>query len=76
MTCLDLEQTSADDILAYMLPWLPSATSRDAAMVEHNVELQFRMDDEGENTGDGRMYAKTDEDGHGEERKQQNDDEE
>lgn len=42
-------------------------------MVEHNVELQFKMDDEGDNTGDGRIYAKTDENGHGEGRKQQND---
>jgi hypothetical protein len=37
------------------------------------VELQFRMDDEGDNTGKGRIYTKTDGNGNGGGRKQKSD---
>lgn len=42
----------------------------------NNVELQFKMDEEGNSTEDGRMYAKTDKNGHGDGRRQHNDDKE
>ncbi len=40
-------------------------------MVEHNLELQFNMDDLGENDKDERECAEADENGHGKRRKQE-----
>ena len=39
-------------------------------MVEHNLELQFNMDDLGENNRDERECAEADENGRGKRRKQ------
>lgn len=50
------------------LYWL----SEDAAMVEHPIELQFRMDDVEDNNRDKEQHAHSDENGHKEEGKQQN----
>lgn len=44
-------------------------------MVQYNIELQFRIGDEGNSTNDSGIYAKIDENEHGKERKQQSDDE-
>jgi len=40
-------------------------------MVEHNLELQFNMDDLGEHNRDERECAEADENGHGKRRKQE-----
>lgn len=45
-------------------------------MVEHKLELQFRMDDVEEDNRDKREHAHSDENGHEERGKQQNDCEE
>jgi len=45
--------------------------SGNAAMIEHNLELQINMNDLGENDKDEREYAETDENEHGKRRKQE-----
>ena len=45
----------------------------DAAMIEHTLELQFRMDDVEDNNRDERKHAHSDENRYEEEGKQQND---
>ncbi len=48
-------------------------SSEDPAMVEHTLELQFRMDDVEDNNREKGEHAHSDENGHKEEEKQQND---
>ncbi len=45
--------------------------SGNAAMIEHNLELQINMNDLGENDKDERECAETDENEHGKRRKQE-----
>ena len=51
------------------LYWL----NENAAMIEHIIELQFRMDDVEDNNRDKGQHAHSDKNGHKEGEKQQND---